>query len=643
MEIRWYRGILVWFNITCLSFGMALYAQNLPTSKSTLFSGSGNCAVCHSAGTGTFITSTGRDISPVALWQASMMAHSAKDPLWQAKVSAEVAAHPALQEIIEDKCTTCHMPMGKTEAVHNGAAHFPVATGFADPLSMDGVSCTLCHQIQSQRLGTRESFSGAYYIAASHEIFGPYTAPTTAPMQNQSGYMPKYAEHVKESELCATCHTLYTPYINNQGAVAGYFPEQTPYLEWRNSRYPAASQECQSCHMPAIPEPMKIATQPPWVSSNRSPVWEHRFSGSNVFMNSMIMTYAGELGVTAAASRFDESINNNRHMLQEKTIQLTAVAELSDDTLNVAVTVTNLAGHKFPTGFPSRRAWLHLQVTDHSGDLVFESGAWDAYGEIIGLDQECEPHHQLITNSGQVQIYEAIMQDVDEKVTYTLLRGASYRKDNRLAPAGFSSNTDQYADIAIVGAAAVDPDFNRDASGREGSGSDCVHYKVPAAGAGTGFTVVAEMVFQTITPRFAQDLSEYQTEKVARFTGYYTSADRSPVRLQTTSCSVQQTGVQAYKDIRPERFDLFPNYPNPFNATTQIRFTLPERGYTTLELYNMRGEKIRVLAQAELTAGEYQFFWEGTDEQRQPVPSGIYFAVLRSQQMQKTLRMALIK
>jgi hypothetical protein len=634
---------LVFVSIACLLFSTQLYSQNLPTAKSSLFSGSGNCAVCHSAGSGAFITKAGKDISPVGLWQASMMANSSKDPLWQAKVTAEVAEHPALQEIIEDKCTTCHMPMGKTEALHNGAAHFPVATGFTDALSMDGVSCTLCHQVQSQNLGTKESFSGGYQIAAVHDIFGPYLSPTSAPMQNQSGYLPKYAAHINDSELCATCHTLYTPYVDNQGAVAGYFPEQTPYLEWQNSRYPAESKECQSCHMPTTEEAMKIATQPPWISANRAPIWEHSFSGSNVFMNSMLKTYAGELGVTAAAARLDESISSNRLMVQEKTIQLQAQASIILDTLTVNVTVANLAGHKFPTGFPSRRAWIHLQVRNSLGELIYESGSWDASGEIIDIDKECEPHHQMITSAGQVQIYEAIMQDVDNKVTYTLLRGASYRKDNRLPPAGFKSKADHYADIAIVGEAAVDADFNRDASGTEGSGSDRVLYKIPVTNSGASFTVLAEMVFQTITPRFAVDLTEHQTDKVARFKNYYAAADKAPIPLQRVTLSILQTDVAASSDTRPKSFDLLPNYPNPFNATTQIRFTLPERGLTTLEIYNMLGQKIRTLASEEYVAGEYQLSWEGTDDLQQPVPSGIYIAVLRSQGMRKTCRLALIK
>ncbi len=131
---------MVWF----------LYAQNLPTETSTLFSGSGNCASCHAPGapnTSALLDSRGRDVSPVTLWRSTMMANSARDPLWRAKVSVETLLTPSLKAYIKDKCTTCHAPMGRTESIANGAAFYSIAEMESDPLAMDGVSCTVCHQI----------------------------------------------------------------------------------------------------------------------------------------------------------------------------------------------------------------------------------------------------------------------------------------------------------------------------------------------------------------------------------------------------------------------------------------------------------------------------------------------------------------
>ena len=78
--------------------------------NSTHFSGSANCAICHDS----ISDNKGNDLSIVKDWAASMMANSAKDPLWKAKVSSEMNRNPDLKEVIADKCTRCHMPTAST-------------------------------------------------------------------------------------------------------------------------------------------------------------------------------------------------------------------------------------------------------------------------------------------------------------------------------------------------------------------------------------------------------------------------------------------------------------------------------------------------------------------------------------------------
>ncbi|MCB0313391.1 MAG: hypothetical protein KDH84_09035, partial [Calditrichaeota bacterium] len=90
------RITAIFFLLTFLQI-FFLHAQPLPTQESTIFSGSGNCAVCHAPGTpntAALLGPNGDDISPVTYWRATMMANSAKDPYWQARVTAEVAANP---------------------------------------------------------------------------------------------------------------------------------------------------------------------------------------------------------------------------------------------------------------------------------------------------------------------------------------------------------------------------------------------------------------------------------------------------------------------------------------------------------------------------------------------------------------------
>ena len=56
----------------------------------------------------------------------------------------------------------------------------------------------------------------------------------------------------RQSELCATCHTLTTEAFDADGNVVGSLPEQVPYQEWQHSAFVAEEVGCQSCHMPAV-------------------------------------------------------------------------------------------------------------------------------------------------------------------------------------------------------------------------------------------------------------------------------------------------------------------------------------------------------------------------------------------------------
>src|SRR5690606_17232962 len=103
--------------------------------------------------------------------------NAAKDPFWQAMVRAEAAQIPELSEVIQDRCTNCHIPMGHEEAHDSGDDFYTLDEGLESTLMMDGVSCTLCHQIQPDNLGTTASFSGGYEISPTRVTYGPYQNP----------------------------------------------------------------------------------------------------------------------------------------------------------------------------------------------------------------------------------------------------------------------------------------------------------------------------------------------------------------------------------------------------------------------------------------------------------------------------------
>jgi len=93
----------------------------------------------------------------------------------------------------------------------------------------------------------------------------------------------------------------------------------------------------------------------------------------------------------------------------------------------------------------------------------------------------------------------------------------------------------------------------------------------------------------------------------------------------------------------PEQVILTGNYPNPFNPSTTITFTLPATGHTTLDVYSMTGQKIRTLVADTLPAGNHEILWDGADENSLAVSSGVYFARLRYGDVRLNHKMTFVK
>jgi len=472
-----------------------------------------------------------------------MMANSARDPYWQAGVRRETIDHPEASKEIQDECSKCHMPMARFEAHANGRegevfSHLAFDSGKRDDrLAEDGVSCSLCHQISKDKLGTRESLVGGFVVDTTRKLgereeYGPYKIENG---QNRimrtatGGYKPTESDHIRKSEVCATCHTLITKALGPGGQVIGELPEQMPYQEWLNSEF-KDKQSCQSCHMPVISEPVAITKV---LGVTREDASRHTFLGGNFFMLRILNRYRNELNVIALPEEFESAANRTIEHLQSKT------AQIAIDNVNVAagrlvadVSVQNLSGHKFPTAYPSRRAWLHVTVKDRNGATVFESGALDPSGLIRGNDNDAdaerfEPHYSEITSPDQVQIYEAIMVDTAGKPTTGLLSAVRYEKDNRLLPRGFNK-TGADGEIAVRGGAAQDQDFV--------AGGDKIRYSVRLSDGQGPFQVDAELWFQPISYRWANNLKPYNADEPRRFVGYYESmASGSAVRIATAT------------------------------------------------------------------------------------------------------------
>jgi hypothetical protein len=333
-------------------------------------------------------------------------------------------------------------------------------------------------------------------------------------MNSATGLIPTKGVHLQQSAMCATCHTLYTNALGPDGQTIGRLPEQVPFLEWQHSDF-KDTQSCQSCHMPVVQEKTRIASV---LGELRDEMSRHIFRGGNFFVLRMLNRYRSELDVAATAAELDRETNGTLDLLRQDTARVTIErAEAAASTLTIDVSVQNITGHKLPTGYPSRRSWLHVLVRDGSGTPIFESGRLAPNGSIDGNDNDAdaaafEPHYQEITDARQVQIYEAILADANGRPTTGLLSAVEYIKDNRLLPKGFDKATAD-PDIAVHGAARSDTDFS-------GSG-DRVRYEVLAPGAPRPFTVDAELLYQPIGFRWARNLDPYRAPEPERFVRYY--------------------------------------------------------------------------------------------------------------------------
>jgi hypothetical protein len=218
-------------------------------------------------------------------------------------------------------------------------------------------------------------------------------------------------------------------------------------------------------------------------TSPRQPFGLHRFAGAN-------FTLPALLGFG------DPSMEARARDMLSYAASLDLKTVWSGGVLEARVTLTNLTGHKLPTGFPSRRIWLDLEVLDAAGVPVFRSG---------GPPPSAQPHHAVIDSPSKVQVYETELADTSGKATTALLRAASYLKDNRILPDGFDASKAQPG--ILPAGTAGDADFK--------PGSDTTLYRVsnlsPAA-----YTVRVRALYENVKPSHRGVLSPADQETLAK-------------------------------------------------------------------------------------------------------------------------------
>ena len=569
-----------------LAFFANNHSMRTPLVPGQWYLTSASCRGCHGHDTLglTNIDEDGNDVNLVSHWESSMMALSAKDPFWRAKVNHEILVNPAHEGLLQDQCTSCHAPTGRYNHFYRGLGDYRLTDVINDSLGLDGVNCAGCHTIGPS---VGNTFSGIIPYDTTRNIYGPFTNPFFGPMQLYEGYTPTYGVHMEESRMCSSCHTLIAQTVDLSGAPTGQqFFEQATYHEFLNSNFPANNIKCQTCHMPQLPTPVVIANgftalQP------RYPFNQHVFAGANHFMLNLIKDNKTSLGVEVADARFDSTIQATSANLKLNSVQLNLMVDsTSNDTAYFRVRIENKVGHKFPSGYPARRVVLQMLVLE-GVDTIFRSGTFDSNYRVEGENPAFEPHHSTIVQSNVPQIYEMVMGDVNGNFTSVLERAAILLKDNRLPPVGFTTTHSAYDTVMISADANADIDFNK--SGMlEGTGVDFVNFHVAVNGNYSGpIKIITSVFYQAVPPKWLDEMFSYSQNAIDSFKTMYNASDKTPFLVASDSIQTTITGINK-KNLEND-ISIFPTLTTDGNINVEWKSGLEVK---KVEIFDQNGKKI---------------------------------------------------
>jgi hypothetical protein len=289
---------------------------------------------------------------------------------------------------------------------------------------------------------------------------------------------------------------------------------------------------------------------PPGGLETRAPYARHQLSGINPFVLDMFAQFRTVLGLYAGDDLLPDPLKGipvgQTLAVANAVEQAAATANLSVATsivpgggLQADVTVTNTAGHKFPSGVSFRRAFLDFKVLDGSNSVLWESGRTNNKGVIVDMDnvplvtesfttqQTFQPHFWAnssnsnnITTDDQVQIYEELVQDPQGQLTTSFLSLNNKVKDNRILPLGWNS-AGPHADVTgPAGGAQSDPSYQ----GTNVCGCSVVRYRpaLTASQLAAAKTVVVTLYYQSIPPSYLEqrqaDANGPDTQRLKMFT-----------------------------------------------------------------------------------------------------------------------------
>lgn len=575
----------------------------------------GICMQCHQT------QPSGNTTTIVNDWRGSMMAHSTRDPVF----FAALAVANKYDDTAGEWCIRCHSPSGwLAEHSKNPDGIDLVGSDW------DGVQCDHCHRMANPLvadttvpiIGQVPGFGNGMFGVQQlpFQKRGPYD--TTA-----ATHETRYDPFQRTGELCGICHNVsnfkYAQNLLTQSPHEYGTIERT-YSEWVLSWYATQGDAgtCQACHMQRSPG--YGCTLP--ISPLRSDLAQHDLTGGNTFVPDILPRFFPGLDTMALHAGKQRAVNTLR-----RAADLNVVAGRDGDSVRAIVRITNLTGHKLPTGYPEgRRMWINLEATDMGGDTVFQSGQYDF-------------NTGMLSEDNQIKIYEMKPGLSDSiAVVYNLPPGPSFHFflndtiffDNRIPPRGFS-NVEFRSHLAHpVGYSYADSQY-----------WDITHYVLPLSAQ----RVAVKIYYQTASKEYIEFLRDENignphdwNQWGQRLYNAWDSTGKSrPVMMDSMTVIVLDSlpnFVPIEEKPLPVSFTLFQNFPNPFNPSTEIRYQISDGRFVKLNVFDLLGKHVATMVNEWKPRGTHTVVWNAYG-----VSSGIYFVTMTVDGKQQTRKLLLIK
>jgi hypothetical protein len=423
-----------------------------PNENGIEFGKVAQCVLCHSG------TKNGL-ADPYDSWHGSMMGQAARDPVFRAGLAV------ANQDIagIGEFCIRCHATRGwlagRSEVVDGSSLN---------PEDLHGVSCEMCHHLvdplsdEAKTLAKQipPGYGNAMIVADPENVArGPYAESAGA-----KPHRTMKTEYQASGELCANCHNVSNPTlaqdVKTQPPHAYGHIERT-YSEWALSDFAkmGSRQTCQSCHFARVPGGGQASK---YGDLHRDYFVSHAATGGSTWVqDAIVKIWSGKLGKDIDRDALQAVQQQAREFLKTA-----AALNLEIVSGKARLTITNLTGHKLPTGYPEgRRMWVNFRFLDAAGNLLGEAGKYGDKADTVAGEAVNVP---TLLDPDRARVYEC-KQGLSpaQAKKYNLAAGASFHfilndisvKDNRIPPRGFNKAAFTEHQCAPAGADYADGQY----------------------------------------------------------------------------------------------------------------------------------------------------------------------------------------